>query len=189
MTAIQNAHVNAIVSRVKNLLTAPAAEWEKIAGEQTTIKGLYMNYAVILAALPAFGMFVMTALKGASFLGYAFAALVSGYVTSLLMVAAMGFVVDFLAPKFGGTANQQNAFKLCVYSMTPMWLGGLGFIFPYIGSLVVLAGFLYSLYLFFLGVHPLMKAPQNQAGIFTVVAFVCGILVAVVIGAITPRGV
>ena len=41
-----------IVARVKAILTTPKTEWPVIATEPETVKGLYLNYIVILAAIP-----------------------------------------------------------------------------------------------------------------------------------------
>jgi len=45
-------------TRVKNILTQPASEWTVIAAEPTDVMGLYRNYIVILAAIPAVCLFV-----------------------------------------------------------------------------------------------------------------------------------
>ena len=42
-----------LVSRVKYILTRPKFEWPVIDAESASIKGLFTNYAVILAAIPA----------------------------------------------------------------------------------------------------------------------------------------
>ncbi|MGX1802249.1 Yip1 family protein, partial [Brevundimonas naejangsanensis] len=42
-----------LVSRVKFILTRPKFEWPVIDAESATIKGLFTNYAIILAAIPA----------------------------------------------------------------------------------------------------------------------------------------
>lgn len=188
-----NAQVDFIINRAKNILTKPQQEWDKIEGEKPTIKDLYLNYILILSALPAIGAFVKGALYGYSIMGvtyrvpiaHALGGLIGSYILGLLGLAALAFVVDFLAPKFGGQSNQINAFKLCTYSMTAGWLAGGCLLIPVIGGILSLAG-LYSLYLFYLGVPKLMKAPQSQAGIFTVVAIVVAAVVMAVISIALP---
>ena len=55
-----------LVGRVKGLLLDPKAEWQVIAGEQTSPGDLIKNYVAILAAIPAVCGFI-----GASIIGVA----------------------------------------------------------------------------------------------------------------------
>lgn len=172
MPLANHARVNSIINRVRNLITKPDAEWNVIANESATIQGLYKNYAMILAAIPAVMGFLAVVMRAPSAIGSALLILIGGYILSLFGIAALAFVVDFLAPKFKGTSNQVNAFKLAIYSATTQWVAGIFLILGTLGSIFVLIGAIYSLYLFFLGVPKLMKCPKDQAGIFTVAALV-----------------
>lgn len=187
----QKALITGMVDRVKNILMKPAAEWDKIDTEKATIPDLYKNYAVILALLPQIGMFVKGSVFGYSAMGVTVRVpfgtglvhLIAGYILALVGVAVLAFIVDFITPKFGGIANQINAFKLCTYSMTAAWLAGFALLIPLVGPLLALAGF-YSLYLFYLGVPKLMKTPVGNAGIMTVVAVVVNAIVMIVMSAL-----
>ena len=44
---------NKLIARVKNILLTPKTEWPVIAAEPDTVQGLYKNYIMILAAIPA----------------------------------------------------------------------------------------------------------------------------------------
>lgn len=193
-----DAFITGITDRVKNILTKPAAEWDRIEAEKTTIPDLYKNYAAILAVLPAIAVFVKMSVFGSStvidhsiaatsvrhYIGLNVLAMIGNYIIGLIGVGVLAIVVDFLAPKFGGVSNQINAFKLSIYSMTAAWLAGACLVIPVVGGLLSLAG-LYSLYLFYLGVPKLMKCPQSNAAIFTVVALVVNAIVMMIITAIT----
>jgi hypothetical protein len=53
MTVIEpSAASSDLVGRVKRLLLSPSTEWERIDAEPATIKGLYVGYVCILAAIP-----------------------------------------------------------------------------------------------------------------------------------------
>ncbi len=192
-----NALVANLTARVTNIIKTPKTEWDKIEGEAATIPDLYKYYACILAVIPAVATFLKSAvigitipITGATFrvpVGHALGAAAAGYVLTMLGIAALAFIVDFLAPKFGGQSKQINAFKLSAYSMTAAWLAGAFVLIPYLGSLLALTA-LYSLYLFYLGVPKLMKTPASQAGIFTVVALVINVAVMVIASFIMPRG-
>jgi hypothetical protein len=58
-------------------------------------------------------------------------------------------------------------------------------VIPTLGWLAILG--LYSLYLLFLGLPTLMKAPQEKAMVYTIVVIVCAIVVYAIVGAITSR--
>jgi len=47
-----------IVDRAKNMILKPKQEWQVIDGETHTVKDLYLQYAMILAAIPAVAAFI-----------------------------------------------------------------------------------------------------------------------------------
>jgi hypothetical protein len=110
---------------------------------------------------------------------------VVGYICALIGVAVVAFIIDALAPSFGATKNQIQAFKVAAYSFTPAWIGGILAIIPVIGWLGALVGGLYSLYVLYLGEPKLMRAPQEKAMGYVVVTIVVSIVVQWVIVAIS----
>jgi hypothetical protein len=76
-----------------------------------------------------------------------------------------------LAPLFGGRRDFENAFKLAVYSFTPLWLAGLFLLLP--GLRFLLLTGVYGIYLFWLGAPRLTKVPERQAANFTVIVVIC----------------
>lgn len=178
-----------LVSRVKNIILSPRTEWDRIDGEPATIKGLYTGYICILAAIPAIcvviGHLVPIGAFGV-FLHYSpIAAICAGilyYVGQLIGVAITAMVIDALAPSFGGQKNQVQAFKVVAYGMTAAWLAG---VFNILSTLAILGLVgLYSLYLLYLGIPKLMKAPEDKAMGYTVVAIIVAAVVYVVIFAV-----
>ena len=71
--------------------------------------------------------------------------------------------------------------KLAVYSMTPVWLAGVFSLIPGLRMLGALG--LYGLYIFWLGVPELMKAPADKIVPYTAAAVVSGNVITLVIGA------
>ena len=92
-----------LVDRVKNILITPKTEWPVIAAESTDAKSLYMNYIMILAAIPAIAGIVGSLLLG--FAGMAVGYAVVQYILALVMVFVVALIVDALAPTFGGEKN------------------------------------------------------------------------------------
>ncbi len=180
-----------LVERVKAILLRPAAEWPVIERESGDMQVLFANYVAILALIPAIATFIGTALVGVSGgpLGTIrvpiFLALftsVLGYVFSFVIVYVIALLIDALAPTFGGQKNFDQALKLSAYSYTPFWLAGIFMVIPRLGWLTILG--LYGLYLLYLGLPVLMKAPKERALLYglTVVGF--AVVIAVVLGLI-----
>ena len=175
----------AIVDRVKNILLTPKTEWPVIATETTSTSGLMLGYVAPLAAIPAicgyvgsmllFGMLGMSSMIGLM-------AAVLGYVMSFVGVFVIAFIINLLAPTFGGEKNQANAIKVAVYSFTAAWIVGVFSLIPFIGVLGSLLG-LYSIYLMYVGLPVLMKAPVDKSIGYTAVVFVAAIVFYIVTGA------
>ena len=161
----------ALVDRVKNILLQPKFEWPKIAEEETNVAGLYTGYIMILAAIGPLAM----AIKGGIV-----AALV-GYGVSLVVTYALAFIVDALAPTFGGEKNFIQSLKLTAYSYTAAWVAGIFQIIPFLGGLLALLGAAYAWYTFYLGVAHMKKCPPEKAVVYTVAIVVCGILLGMVL--------
>src|SRR5258708_38517353 len=80
-------------------------------------------------------------------------------------------VIDLLAPLFGGQKNFDAAFKLAVYSYTPVWLTGIFLLLPGLRFLT-LAG-IYGAYALALGLPRLMKSPEQKSYGYAAVIVVC----------------
>ena len=154
-----------LVARAKGILLDPQAEWRAIAAEQATPAALITGYVAILAAIPAVCGFIGTSIVGIA--GYRtplFAGLLSailGYLISLAGVFIVAFVIDALAPSFGGRKDFISAMKVAAYAPTAAWLASVFMALPVLAILAALG--LYSLYLFYLGLPVLMRAPQERA--------------------------
>lgn len=168
-----------LIDRAKAIILKPAETWPVIAAEQTSIGDLITRYALPLIVLGPVAGFIGGQLFG---LNLGFASYKPGLVSGLLMavigivmglvsVIVIGLIADFLADKFGGTANRAQAFKLVVYALTPGWIAGLLQLVPLLSMLAILAS-LYGLYLFYQGSTPVMKVPQDKAVGYTAVTTV-----------------
>jgi hypothetical protein len=176
-----------LVARAKAILMSPKTEWGVIDGEQATVGSLYSGYIMPLAAVPAVASFIGLSLIGTGGLrwgtGAALTMAVASYVGALVGTYVLALIVDALAPSFGGQKNQIQALKVAAYSSTASWVAGIFSLVPALSVLAILG--LYSLYLLFLGLPTLMKAPQEKAAGYTVVAVICAIVIYAVLGWIT----
>ena len=178
-----------LVERVQAILLKPKETWPVIAQEGGDVSSIYKNYLVILAAIPAVATFIGLSVVGAGMFGVSFRVpivaglvnMVVGYVLSLVMIFVLSLIANALAPTFAGEKNALNAFKLIAYASTAGLVGGIFSLLPGLSMLGLLAA-LYSIYLIYTGIPPLMKSPEDKAIGYTVVIIVCGIVAGLVMG-------
>jgi Yip1-like protein len=177
-----------LVDRAKKIILQPKQEWQVIAAEPQTLQSLYTQYVMILAAIPAVAAFIGFSLIGMSGFGASYripiaagvAHMIVSYVLSLGMVYVLALVIDALAPTFGGTKNFMQALKVAAFAPTASWLAGIFYIIPALGILAVIGG-LYSLYLLYAGLSPLMKTAEDKSIPYTVVIILAAIVLTVVV--------
>jgi hypothetical protein len=162
--------------RAKAMLFDPFAEWTKIERESGDPAYLLSRYVAVLALVPAVFGFIGASLVGAVVPGTGLvrAALfdglfgaIFGYVETFAVIVVLAFIIDVLAPLFGGQKDFDNALKLAVYSFTPVWLAGVFLVLPGLRFLA-LTGF-YGTYLLAMGLPRLMKTPAPRSQTYVVV--------------------
>lgn len=98
------------VQRVKDILLSPKQTWPTVESEVTDTAGLYKNYIMILAAIPAVAGFIGMSVVGFNAFGVSvrtplvtgLVQMVVGYVLSLVMMFVVALIVNALAPTFSG---------------------------------------------------------------------------------------
>jgi hypothetical protein len=172
-----------LVSRVKNILIDPQNEWRVIDAEPDTPINILKNYVAVLAAIP-----VVCGFMGASIIGVGpyrtgiFVGLIAAmihYALTLVGVYVMAFLIDALAPTFGGRKDFTRAFKVAAYAATAMWVAGIFSLLPVLSALTIVG--LYSLYLFYLGLPMLMRTPPAKTIGYVLAVIVCAIIVWILI--------
>jgi hypothetical protein len=176
---------NKLLARAKNILLTPKTEWPVIAGEAETVQGLYTKYIIWIAAVPAVFGFIKNSLIGHSFFGVTvqtgiasgLAGMIVHYLLVLVMLFVMALIIDALAGTFGAQKNQVQALKSIAYASTASCVAGVAVILGVgLGSLIGLAGFIYAIYLLYLGLPNTMKCPPDKAGGYTAVSVICAIV-------------
>jgi len=165
----------ALVERVKAILQKPKEMWPVIEAETDTTSELYLDYAVILAAIPPVAGFVGACLTG--YVGYRVPIVtgaiwaVVGYVLSLASIYLSAFIIDALAGAFGGQRNFSKAMKVSVYAPTAFWVAAVFNVQPPLAFLSLMG--LYSFYLLYTGLAALMKPPADKVLTYTITTVVC----------------
>ncbi len=176
-----------LVERARGIIVSPATEWQVIDREPGDAGFLFTNYVAILAAIPAVCGFIGWVLLGVPIV-MALVIALTRYIMSFVTCYVVAYIVDQVAPSFGGRRDFESALKLVVYAATPLWLAGVFLLIPGLGFLAILG--LYAIYLLWIGIPPLMRAPQDRALVYTVVVILCvfvvvalfGIVVSLVVG-------
>lgn len=175
-------------TRVVNILTKPADEWSVVAAEPADVASLFKEYIAILAAIPPVCLFLGLTVVGVPILGRlgfgtALTGAILGYVGALAGVYIAAIVVEKLAPTFGSSGDTTQALKLVAYAYTPAWLAGVLYLLVVLAPLAIIAG-LYAIYIFYLGLTPMMKTPKDKVIPYMIVSALVIIVVSVVLQAI-----
>ncbi len=172
------------IERVKNIILSPKTEWKVIEAEEMTASKLLTSYLILLALIPAIASFIGFGLIGYNVLGIHIGSISVGIRQAVIsffgMIASIyltAYIITWLAPKFGSTADFNKAFQLVGYSYTPMCIAGILYILPALGTLAGIMG-LYGLYILFIGLAPMMKTPEDKITTYFLTTIVCVIVIA-----------
>ncbi|HYT96552.1 MAG TPA: YIP1 family protein [Casimicrobiaceae bacterium] len=178
-----------LIERVKAILLTPTTEWPVIEHEATTAADIYKGYVAPLAAIGAIASFIGLSLIGiGGFFRVGIAAglvhAIIAYLLTFVVVYAVAWLVDTLAPTFGGQRDSLRALKVTVYSYTPAWVAAVLNLVPALAVLGLIAA-LYGLYLLYLGLPVLMRNPPEKSLAYTVVVVLCAIVIGAVFAALS----
>lgn len=154
-----------IVERTTEILRHPENEWAAIEQDGSSIQDLTLGYVAPLAAIPAVANFLGTTMVG--FSGYRISAMtaffhaVIGYAIDIVAVYALAHLLTWLAPRFGARGNLTAAFRVAVYSFTPVWICGIVGLIPALG-LLMLAAYGYAVYLMSMGAERVLATPKDK---------------------------
>ena len=176
--------------RAQEILADPAGEWSRIENEPGDAAYLLTSYVVLLALIPAVFGFIGACIVGTVVpgVGAVRTAIIDGlfgaafgYLMTCATVLLLGLLIDALAPTFGGRRNFDSAFKLAVYSYTPVWLAGIFLLAPGLRFLILTS--FYGVYLLWKGLPRLMETPKTKIASFTAVIVGCACVLTLIIAA------
>jgi hypothetical protein len=176
-----------IINKVKRILTAPKKEWTVVEVENTSHVKLFTGYVFPLSLIPAIAAFIGYGLVGYSVFGVHVHSIEWGVRQAISQFIAMAggvyltaFVVSALAENFGAKKDFNKAFAMVAYAYTPMFLGGIFYLYPSLSWLASLAG-IYGLYLLYTGLLPVMKCPAEKTSGYFVITLIVAAGVAIVL--------
>ncbi|OFY05849.1 MAG: hypothetical protein A2W93_14680 [Bacteroidetes bacterium GWF2_43_63] len=170
------------------ILTKPKSEWSLIEKETPNQTKLFTEYVLLLALIPAVAAFIGYGLIGINYgwikvsgVSWGLGMAINSYLTSIISVFVTSFVINALAPSFGVQKNSGRAFQLVVFSMIPMWVGGIFMVLPTLAIISSLIG-IYSLYHLYIGLDFTMKPTTEKKVGYFVVSLLVLIVVYIIIG-------
>lgn len=187
---VEDPGANGFVARAKRILLDPKPEWDRIAAEPATVGAVLRGWVLPLAAIGPVAGLIGALVFGYSLFGVTYrppvGATIGGavvqYVMTIIGVSLLAFLINVLAPTFSATKDSVQAYKVAAYSGTAAFLSGIFGLLPAIAWLGILG--LYSVYLLYLGLPRLMKAPAEKALSYTVVVILAAIVLGLAVGAV-----
>jgi hypothetical protein len=163
-------------------LLSPGREWRVIERESGEPSYLFGRYVAILAVIPAVFGFIGRSLIGVqTSVGTFRVPVLTGlidavlsYFFSLVIVYVTALIIDLLARYFDADRYFPNALKLSAYSFTPVWLSGFFLILPGLQFLTLFG--LYGLFLLWVGLSILLRAPRGRSLLYAVAVGILAIL-------------
>ena len=183
-----------IVTRAKNMITNPKVEWNVVAAEQPNVNQIIMQYVLPLTLLGAIAAFIGYGLIGFSMLGLHVGGIswgiyyaINKIILGLLSVFITAWVVDLLAPSFASEKDFGRSLQLVAYGSTPGLIAALFAILPFLAGILAIAGAVYSVYLWYLGLGPIKKTPEDKKVVYLIVTFLALVVVYALVGMILTR--
>lgn len=183
-----------LIDRAKNMLTTPKTEWLAVASETPDNSKIVIGYVLPLAIAGAVAAFIGYGLIGFNVLGVKFSGVSWGLyyaltilIRTVISLYVTAFVVDALAPSFGSEKNMGRSMQLVAYGSTPSLVAGLFQILPLLAGIVMLAAAIYGIYLWYIGLTPIKKTPEDKRVTYIIVSILVLIVVYIVLGYLLTR--
>lgn len=174
-----------LIERAKNIITTPKTEWLVIETETATPGSLLSSYVLPMAIISSLGTLFRGLLWAGTWgLQYYLISVCISFISIIVTFFISAYVVDMLAPSFNSEKNINRSAQLVAYSNTPTWIAGLLSFIPVLGWVIVIAGWIYSVYLMYLGIGPLKKTPEDKKIIYMIIAFIVMLIIGFIIAAI-----
>lgn len=175
--------IQMIIERAKGILLKPRREWQLILHEPYSNKELLLYFVLPLAGLAALIRFIVILVN--SYLGFAVALQFAVYqlVLPVITIVVAAVVINELADTFESVKSLNNAFKLVVYSYTPVLLISILTSISWTLGFLGLLG-LYGVYLLWVGLPIMMRTPEEKRLVYIIVALVVIFLVNIVVSAL-----
>jgi hypothetical protein len=177
--------------RIVFLIFRPAAEWDAIAAEKTSVDALLRRYILPLALLapvatvvgmktfdrdwdPVHGFLVPAE--------HILAAGTATYFATVGSILVLAAIFALIGPMFGAPRDYLAALKVATYGAIPVLLAGATLLLP-VMAIVAMVGMCHTLYLYWVGVRRVLHIPSADAAEFVGISLVLLTFLSVLVGA------
>ncbi|MEP6615023.1 MAG: Yip1 family protein [Ginsengibacter sp.] len=177
-----------LIDRAKKMITVPKTEWLAVDAENSTPRSLLGSYVLPMAIISSLGILIMGLLYTGNWgLQYFILRTLIAFIAVPVSFYIALYIVDMLAPGFDSEKNINKSAQLVAYSNTPAWIAGFLSFIPIIGFIILFAGWIYSIYLMYLGLGPLKKTPEDKKVLYMIVAFLVMLIIGFIVSYILGR--
>ncbi|MET0181787.1 MAG: Yip1 family protein [Caulobacterales bacterium] len=177
-----------IFTRAYGLVRDPKTEWEQIRAEETATVNLLLGYVAPLATIPPLAGLIGSLIFGVQVgsevvrtpIGTALLTAIVTIIASVALVYFLGLLINAIADNFDGERDELSAQKVAAYSMTPAFLSGVFSLWPPLWW-VGLVGIAMSAFLFYRGLPPLMRCPEERALGYATTSILAGLVAFIVL--------
>ncbi|HQH41770.1 MAG TPA: Yip1 family protein [Bacteroidales bacterium] len=166
-----------VYQRAKNMLYQPEQEWVIIKEENLSQRTVLREYAWPMMLIVLVSTFIGSMLFHTGYhltFGYLFARIITSLVLSGGVMYLSAFFINEAVEGSGGIKNMDAAMGLTTYSWTAFFLfyalASILSLFP-LNVLFYLCG-LYSVYLYYTGISPMLSVPENNKTRFTIISVI-----------------
>jgi hypothetical protein len=156
--------------RITYLVCRPAAEWERIAGERTSVDELLRRYILPLAALAPIATFIGMKTFDRSWdpdQGYLvpadqiFGAAATTFFAIVGSIFALAAIMVLIAPMYRRRPDFLSALKVSTHGAGPLLLSGSVLVLP-VMVVVSMVALFYTLFLYHVGVTRVLEIREDQ---------------------------
>lgn len=172
---------SSLLDRARRMLLSPRQAWADIAAAGPRAGDVFRSWLLPLLALGAVATFIGQWVFGSGFGGFrirpgllgSLQIAITGLVFSLLASAVIAAIANALSALFGGARKYDRAFALVAFGSAGALVGNLAAIVPALWILAI-AGGIYSVYLLWLGIEPMMAVPARRRLPYLLSVMICG---------------
>ncbi|MGE3802668.1 MAG: Yip1 family protein [Candidatus Kapaibacterium sp.] len=152
-----------LVDRAKNILMNSKVEWTVVASEAPNVGGIITGYVIPLSLIPSIATFLaLTVIGGGVGMAFGIGQALLTLVVAIVGVLLSAAIINALAGTFDSRNDFGRALQLVAYASTPSWVLGILNIIPGLNIIVAFGAIVWAVYLFYLGLNPVMLTPKGK---------------------------
>ncbi|MFO1304485.1 MAG: Yip1 family protein [Burkholderiales bacterium] len=179
------------LERIVDMIIRPRKTWDRISSETTSVDALTVRFIVPLSLLAPIATGVGMRYFDSAWdegQGYRvpateiFAATATTLFASIASVFALAAIFVLLGRVYESKRDFRAALQVATYGAVPLLLAGITLVIP-VMAIVVVVGFVHSLYLYWLGVRVVLDVKRSERAEFVGISMLLFSVVSTFVGA------